>query len=306
MKLQHSQSGVALITAILIVTLATIWVTSIVWLDHLQQRRVASLLLNDQATLYAFGAESWAHDILRLDLEDGPTDHLSEEWAIPLPPLPVEGGQIEGRMEDMQGRFNINNLITPNGQPDQAALEVFTRLLESLQIDPTIAGYVIDWVDPDVEVGFPEGAEDDVYTARTPPYRTGNGPVTTISELRAINGIDAEIFALLAPHVAALPIGTTININTATPEVLNALSDQISLFDAQSMADGRIDAPFDSLEEIRDDVSPQVLRQLSVSSDFFRATVLVTLGTMRLSMYSLLERDEAGQVGTRLRSFGTD
>ncbi|MBT8135464.1 MAG: type II secretion system minor pseudopilin GspK [Gammaproteobacteria bacterium] len=306
MNLPRNQSGVALITAILIVALATIWVSSIVWLDHLQQRRVASLVLHDQATLYALGAESWAHDILQLDLENGPTDHLSEEWAIPLPPLPVDGGQIQGSLEDMQGRFNVNNLVTANGTPDEIALDIFRRLLESLQIDPAIAMYVLDWVDPDVDTSFPDGAEDDVYTSMIPPYRTGNGPMTSITELRAIKGIAPEIYAALAPHVAALPIGTTININTATAEVLAALSDRISLFDAQSMADGRIDAPFDSLEEIRDDVSPQVLQQLSVASNFFRASVLVSLGTMRLSMYSLLERDEAGMVGTRLRSYGAD
>ncbi len=306
MKHRHAQSGIALITAMFIVALATMWIASIVWIDHLQKRRVANLLLTDQAVLYAMGGESWAHDILRLDLENGPTDNLTEEWAIPLPPLPVDGGQIEGALEDLQGRFNINNLINPAGQPNPAAIEIFRRLLALLEIDPALVGHVIDWVDPDVDLSFPQGAEDDVYTARIPPYRTGNGPITSISELRAVEGIDSEIYDALSPHVAALPVGTTININTATVEVLAALSDDISLFDAQSIADGRIDAPFDSLEEIRDDVSPQVIPLLSVSTDFFRVNVLVSLGTVRLYMYSLLERDEAGRVGTRLRSFGTD
>jgi general secretion pathway protein K len=130
--------------------------------------------------------------------------------------------------------------------------------------------------------------------------------MTSISELRSVEGIDPERYELLSPHLAALPMGTPININTATVEVLAALSDNITLFDAQSMADGRIDAPFESLDEIRDDVTPQVLQQLSVSSEMFRASVLVTLGSTRLYMYSLLERDQNGRVGTRLRSFGAD
>jgi len=303
---RQKQAGVALITALLVVALAMIWVSSILWTDTLQKRRVATLLLSDQAMLYALGAESWAHDILKLDLENGPTDHLTEEWAIPLPPLPVDGGQIEGQLEDMQGRFNVNSLITASGAPDPVALEIFRRLLESLQIDISLAEYVLDWIDSDVEVSFPEGAEDDVYNSKIPAYRAANGPMTAISELRAVEGIDAEVFQLLAPHVTALPVGTTININTATVEVLAALSNDISILDAQSMFDGRIDAPFNSIDEIRRDVPPQVLRQLSVSSDLFRSSVLVTLGSTRLYMYSLLERDQAGQVGTRLRTFGID
>ncbi|NNF67583.1 MAG: type II secretion system minor pseudopilin GspK [Gammaproteobacteria bacterium] len=302
----HRQSGVALITAILVVALAMVWVSSILWTDALQKRRVAALLQSDQAMLYAMGAESWAHDILKLDLENGPTDHLTEEWAIPLPPLPVDGGQIQGQLEDMQGRFNINNLVDASGQVNSVALDIFRRMLTSLQLNPAIAEYTLDWIDPDNEVSFPDGAEDDVYSSRVPPYRPGNGPMTSISELRAVEGIDDEAYQLLSPHVAALPIGTTININTATVEVLAALSDNISLFDAESLFEGRIDAPFNSLDEIRDDVPAAVLRQLSVSSELFRASVLVTLGSTRLYMYSLLERDVSGMVGTRLRSFGTD
>lgn len=300
------QRGVALITAVLVVALATVWATSISMFDQLNQRRVANLMRYDQAFLYGLGAESLAHEILKLDLEDGPVDHLAEEWAIPLPPFTVAGGLIEGQLEDLQGRFNINNLITATGERDEASIEVFRRLLESLTIQPVLVEYIIDWIDPDTDVGFPDGAEDDAYTGLTPPYRTPNAPITTISELRAIQGMDDEVYGLLAPHIAALPIGTTININTATPLLLAALSDDISPFDAQSMAEGRVEAPFQTPDEIRNDVPAQVLPLLSVSTEFFRVTAIVTLGTTRLTMYSLLERDEAGLVGTRLRSFGID
>ncbi|NND60221.1 MAG: type II secretion system minor pseudopilin GspK [Gammaproteobacteria bacterium] len=295
-----------MITAIMVMALAAIWATSIATFGYLTQRRVTNLLRHDQAFLYALGGESWAHQILREDLEAGPVDHLAEVWASPLPPLPVDGGTVEGQLEDMQGRFNINNLVNPDGSPNEAAAGIFRRLLEQYQVEPTLTAYIVDWIDPDSEVGFPEGAEDDVYTGLTPAYRPGNGPMTSISELRAVNGVTTEIYETLQPHLAALPIGTTININTATPELLAALSDDISPFDAQSMAEGRIDAPFDSPEEIREDVSPEVLPMLSVSSEFFRTTAIVTLGTTRVTMYSLLERDEAGMIGTRLRSFGTD
>lgn len=300
------QRGVALITAILVMALAAIWATSIAMFGHLAQRRVANLLQYDQAYMYALGAESLAHEILRLDLEAGPLDHLAEEWAIPLPGFPVDGGLIEGQLEDLQGRFNINNLIGADGTPNQAAIQVFQRLLSQFQIDPVITMYIVDWIDPDTDVSFPDGAEDDLYTGLTPPYRPPNRPIINVSELRAVHGITAEIFDQLEPHIAALPVGTTININTASPELLAALSDDISLLDAQSMAEGRIDAPFDSPDEIRTDVPADVLPMLSVSTEFFLATALVTLGTTRLSMYSLLERDEAGQVGTRLRSLGTN
>ena len=80
--------------------------------------------------MYVQGAEAWAADILRQDLVDSPdSDHLGEQWAIELPPLPVDGGTIVGRLEDLQGRFNLNNLVGADGKENELARRQFERLL---------------------------------------------------------------------------------------------------------------------------------------------------------------------------------
>ena len=185
------QRGVALLIAMLAVTVGTIIAVNLMWQGTLDLRRAESALASDQGMLYMQGAEAWAADILRQDEVDSPqSDNLGEIWATELPPLPVDGGTIQGKLEDLQGRFNLNSLIDNRGRPDPIALKQFERLLSLLEIDPQLAGGVLDWLDPDTEVRFPNGGEDSTYAAATPPYRTANMPITSPSELMAVTGFD--------------------------------------------------------------------------------------------------------------------
>ena len=107
--------GVALITAMLITALATMLAANLAWDNALDVRRTMVLLHRDQAIQVALGAESWVIGILGQDLEDSQTDHLGEIWATELPGLPIEGGEVFGAVQDLQGRFNVNNLVDQNG-----------------------------------------------------------------------------------------------------------------------------------------------------------------------------------------------
>ena len=79
---------------------------------YLDQRRSMTLFSLDQGFEVAMGAEAWAADILRQDKQGGSNvDDFTEEWATPIPPIPVEGGEVSGQLEDMQGRFNLNSLV---------------------------------------------------------------------------------------------------------------------------------------------------------------------------------------------------
>ena len=297
------QRGVALITAVLIVAMATVIGTQIIWLDQLQMRRGTNRLAMDQAVQYALGGEAWAADILKTDREESEIDFPGDIWATDIAPIPVPGGQIEGSLEDLQGRFNINNLITPGGEVNPVQLEMFQRMLVALEVDPSLATRVADWLDLDAEPSFPDGAEDDVYTGQTPGYRPPNGPITSTSELLSIVGMEKASFDLLNPHVTALPVGSAVNINTATPLVLNALSDDITQLEAEGIVQARVEQPFEGIDEFSGRVDPQIA--LSDRTRYFRSTARVTLGTVQLTMYSLLERDDTGGVATRLRTFGS-
>ncbi|MDH3905759.1 MAG: type II secretion system protein GspK, partial [Gammaproteobacteria bacterium] len=126
MSTPSRQRGVALITAILITALVSSVALSLAWDNALDMRRTMTLLYRDQAVHVAMGGESWVQSILRDDLSETDTDHLGEIWASELPGLPVQSdvvqGELFGSIEDLQGRFNVNNLIDQNGEVDELAL----------------------------------------------------------------------------------------------------------------------------------------------------------------------------------------
>lgn len=298
--------GVALITALLISALATMVAANLAWDNALDVRRTMVLLNRDQAVQVALGAESWIINILHQDLEDSQTDHLGELWASDLPPLPVDNGEIFGTIEDLQGRFNVNNLIDNEGRVEQESLEQFRRLLSALGLDPRIAGITADWIDSDLDASFPDGAEDSIYTGMIPPYRTPNQPISAVSELAAIEGMDKATFTILEPHIAALPGRTAINANTATPFVLLSLDEEMTPADVEGLVAERESAGFADIEtSFASLVTPDVLNRLEESTQFFRLKVVVRIDTVRITLYSVLQRGPRGDVTPILRSLGT-
>src|SRR5262245_27957809 len=168
------QRGVALITAVLIVALATILAVNVGRAGYMDFRRSSTSFALDQAYEVGLGAEAWAADILYQDgLTSAKTDDLTEAWATPVPPIPVADGEgeFEGHLEDMQGRFNLNSLVTfQDGtyRRNDAAIKRFERLLDTLQIETKWANLIADWIDSDNDPAFPDGAEDTVYTGFAP------------------------------------------------------------------------------------------------------------------------------------------
>jgi general secretion pathway protein K len=308
MKAAESQRGVALITAIIVVAIGTMIAVNLLWRGTLDLRRTDAALAADQGLMYLQGAEAWAGDILRQDLVDSPdSDNLGEPWAIELPPLPVDGGTIVGRLEDLQGRFNLNNLISNDGREDEYARRQFERLLVMVEGDPGLAGAVIDWLDPDTELRFPTGGEDVVYSDHDPPYRTANSMITSSSELMAIAGFDRDTYRRLAPYVTVLPAGTKLNVNTASDVVLASLSDDLDLGTATSMVEERGDAAFVDIDATFEGlVEPDVLQEIDGVSDHFLLTATVTLGSNQLTMRSVLQRDRSGITRAVFRSLGVE
>lgn len=299
--------GVALITAMLIAALATIVAANLAWDNALDVRRTMVLLNRDQAMQVALGAESWIINILHQDLENSETDHLGEIWATNLPGLPLENGEVFGVVEDLQGRFNVNNLVDQNGAIDQEALEQFQRLLDALGLDRRLAGIAADWIDSDIEASFPDGAEDAIYSSMFPPYRTANQPLSSVSEFAALEGMDKQTFNILKPHIAALPGRTAINANTATPAVLQSLDENMTVADVEGLVAERESAGFGDIEaSFLSLVTPDVLNSLTDSTRFFQLKVVVQIDTVRVTLYSVLQRGPQGSVTPILRSFGSN
>jgi len=314
----HRQRGVALIMAVLIVALATMLAASVSFKGYLDQRRSANTFAMDQSLEVALGGEAWASDSLRRDKQqNSKTDDFTEEWATPIPPIPIEGGEFEGQLEDMQGRFNLNSLVTVQGGKfvlDENAQHRFERLLELLELEPKWALIIADWIDTDVQPNFPDGAEDPTYTGLTPPYRTANMPLTRASELLAIAGFGLDRYRKLEPFVTALPIGTTINLCTASPELLDALVAGRRQFTLarDNTAETRKQRCFPNKQDYESGLSAKEKEELvqgkviDQTSSYFRSTIWVTIGTTQYTLYSLLYRSgNNGLVRPILRSHGT-
>lgn len=316
-RARSTQRGVALITAVLVVALATILAVDVAFKGYLDQRRSASLFVMDQGFELALGAEALAADVLQDDAKNSKTDYAAENWGMPVN-LPIDGGELQGYLEDMQGRFNINNLLNADGTANTLAIRQFQRLLELLNMDPKWATLILDWIDADTVPSFPDGAEDTIYSAEMPPYLAANLPVTRTSELLSLVGFGLENYQKLEPYIAALPIGTALNVCTAPGAVLDSLTLNLTQFsnDPDTLAKQRQSQCFPTTQELDTafgaDAEYKKIRTgtdstlgLGETTSYFRANISVTMGTTEFTMYSLLNRSSTGKVRAVLRSFGT-
>ena len=326
---RRQQRGVALLIAILLVAFGTIIAAAMAYDNAMTARRAAATFEFDQALLVAEGGESLAAYALQQTFKENPTFiGPGQPWTTPVQPSEVTPGvTLEPSLEDLQGRFNINDLVLTDGnQPNTAAIAAFQRLLTMLNLDPKLTDYVVDWIDKNTEP-MNDGAEDSVYMEMDPPYRTPNLPITSTSELLAMPGVTRAEFDTLAPYIVALPIGVQINTCDALPLVLDALTghQQWSSLSAKefqqdrSASGGCFPTPADVVtaagnvatgqpggtpaQGIGSNPQQSISSLLTQKSNWFRLTSYVTVGTAEFSVYTLLYWDSTGMVRPELRSF---
>lgn len=298
------QRGIALLTAIILVALATVVAAAIAFDTALTARRGAGAAALDESLLLGGGTEAIAAYALAEQLkQNNRTIHFDQIWARPLGPIEVPEGSgtfLEARLFDLQGRFNLNNLVDADGVRNDVAVEVFERLLQNLDLEPVWAELMVDWIDVDTQ---PQagGAEDSSYSASTPGYRTANRAITSISELLALRDFGAERYARIAPYVAALPRGTAINLCTASGPLLDALTEQQQWTPApDALERNRAGKCFPSRSDFEAAFSdPQRRTRLQQglpydeTSTWFSLRSFVSIGTAEFALYSLLHYESA-------------
>jgi general secretion pathway protein K len=288
------QRGMAVITAVLVVALVASAASFMAWQQQLWVRQVENLNEQAQSRMVVLAALQWARSALAQDVRNNNVDHLDEGWAQALAPLPVEGGELVGGLSDQQGLFNLNSLVR-EGKASATDLAVFRKLLELLQLSPDLANAVADWIDPDVEVTYPGGAEDMDYLALDPPYRAGNRVLTTVDGLYRIKGFSAATVERLRPFVTALPQATPVNVNTAPAEVLAAAIAGLPLDQAQALVTARKGQHFKDIADFRAYLPKTVMQVnetlLSVSSRYFLVTGHARFGRAKVGYQALLERE---------------
>ena len=285
--------GAALILAMLVAALAA---TVAVALASEQQRWFADVSNRRdqvQAQSLALAGVQWARQIMNDDARSGTLDHPGEPWAYPLPPTPIANGAVEGRIEDAQGRFNLNNLAldSPIGTAERLRL---ARLLSAKGIDSNVLDAIADWVDAD-SAPRANGAEDAYYAQRATTALTANAALVRVAEFTSVRGASAKAWEALAPHVAALPAGTTLNINTANADVIAAaipdlVGDQLASFIAD-----RARKPFATMAELRERLPREVKlpegTTFGFASSYFLVSVRSRQGDAIAQARALLKRE---------------
>lgn len=312
----RQERGVALLMALVVVAIAVTAAAGFAVQQQLTIRRTGNMLASEQAYLLARAGERWATTVLLEDLEDNSAvDSLDEDWAQMLPPTPVDEAVLWGQISDLQGLLNINDLVNPDGSINPVMQDRFERLVLNAEFEdrppvtPTVVNAIIDWIDSDVQSRLPDGAEDGYYTGLEQPYRPPNQPMADRSELRLVRGIDAQLYAYLAPNVAALPQGTPLNVNTAPRAVLMALFEDVAEADADALIDRRDEEAFDSVNAFLDDPALRGREVsdagLGVTSNYFLVQAYVSLGPARVGLNSRLERASGQNIATLSRQRGT-
>jgi len=311
MKAPANQRGVALLAAILLVALGTILAAGIAFQSAMAARRGAASLSFDESVLVAQGAEALAAYALNQDTNN--TDSQADPWAQPLGPVEITPGvMLAASIEDLQGRFNLNSLIandgTPTGTVDPDAVLAFQRLLEMVGLEAKWADEIADWIDRD-DTPQPDGLEDSGTTSQDPPYRVANTFITSTSELLALPGFGRERFLKLAPYVVALPVDAAINVCSASPALLDAMTGPSAeeYTRKTTLVEDRQKGCSPTLQDYTgvvntgpDQGKPELVRRLSrfsMQSKYFRLTTFVTIGGSEFTLYSLLKREAAGPSG---------
>jgi len=266
------QRGVAIVLAMGVVALAALAATAMMVSQSTWSRQVELTAGHAQAQLLIQAGLDWARAVLSDDRRASNVDHLSEPWALRLPPIPVENGSLAGHIEDQQGKFNLNNLLK-GGKVNLAQLAYFRRLLSILDLPPALADALADWIDADSRL------------------------LTDVAELALVRGFDDNVRARLRPFVTALPRFTAVNANTASPEVLAAVVEGLGLDGARALVAQRERVYFRNWSDFFSQLPPGLIvptENISVSSDYFIATTRVTIGGAQARGSALLARENDG------------
>lgn len=293
----HHQRGVAVITALLLTTLAVTIVASLFWQQQVQVRSIENQRLQLQKQWILRGALDWTRLILREDGRIPPSiDHLGEPWAVPLAETrldqyvekeragEVPDAALSGGIVDAQARFNLRNLC-PGGTISETDVAVFAKLLTNLQLDPALAR---------ATAVLMASAQQKPEQGTLRPDSSLPQPMNIehADDLLAVPGFTPEILSKLKDFVVVLPVTTNINVNTAPVEILSAKIATLSLADAARLIAGRQSAWFRNSGELKARLPPSVEPPdgIGFSSEYFLVNGNVRLNRAGLEMQALINR----------------
>ena len=314
----NKQTGVALITVMLIVALCAVIATQMTARMQMQMQRSANVTFNQQAYWYAMGAEAFTKRVLITAFKkDEDVTHLGQVWAQGETTFPVDFGEISGEITDLQSCLNLNALRapltnaggggTPSNNTKVPAREAFETLLFNLEIDgigpfevESMANSLTDWLDENGRIGGSGGAEDDDYASREFPYLAANNYLASINELRVVSNFTPAIINAIKPYICIIPDSHQhkININTIDaeqPELLQALLDS-TLDEAEQILSARPNEGFETRQDFYNlkevvnlNISESKKDQFVVDSEYFTLKASASFNNSFFAMNSVMK-----------------
>lgn len=320
------REGMALLTVLLLVAVMSVIAVAVLDDVRFSVRRAANAETGSQARWYAAGAELLARrQVTRLLQADPVRTPLDPQWNGRILSFPIEAGTLSAVVRDGQACFNLNSVVDGVGEdlianPDQAARLV--ALGQAVGVPESrmrpVAAALVDWLDADAATG-PLGAEDGAYAGLAVPYRTGGVMLAEVSELRAVRGVDADLYRRLRPLVCALPTTrpSVLNVNTLTVDqapLLEMLGEgRISPAMARAAIlarprDGWTDATAFWRQSALSGVTPSsaAVEQVGVLTRFFNLRVDVDYGGIHAVRTALLYARPSGEVVTVIQRWTLD
>ena len=346
--LPHFQQGIALLTALLVMAIAVMVAAAVISTQHYDVKIQTNIQQLERAYQYTSGIEQMAGLWLQRDLKLNETDSLLDTRATELPEMPIQDGEtvigsFSGKIDDLQGLFNLNTLLDDKGNQTDLGQTLFDKLVTTQTLPAHFRLSVTDWMDKNSETQHANSAEADFYLTSTPAYFAANQPFADPSELFLVR-LDS-----LAPEetrkkldellkvTTAVPntTFTKININTAPEALLQALvpkdvemivaTRQSQPYDQESLnkligQSAELNKPLESvlinpayLAAKNQNPPPTPLPDehlklpwstvFGVTSNYFRLRGLIKIGSVRLNTVTLLERTDAGEIRILMRRF---
>ncbi|PYD93343.1 general secretion pathway protein GspK [Pseudomonas syringae pv. pisi] len=309
--LPRRQRGVAVVTALLLTTLAISIVASLFWQQQVQVRSMENQRLQLQTKWIQRGALDWASVILRQPF--GGRISLEQVWATPLAETRLDqyierervqgenfNASLSGQVYDATARYNLNNLAT-GGKREPIETEVLGRLLTNLRQEPRLARPIADFVAAGQALTVDQDAAGNNNTAQTP--RKGNPmPLMRVDDLLAVQGVKPETVEALRPFVIVLPAqGTTVNVNTAPAEVLAAVLAGCSTSQANALVEQRKRVPWNDVQQFLSEVQcrDEAVEQpkISITSNYFLVQSRIRLDRAALDAESLVQKGSLANLG---------
>ncbi|OTG78876.1 general secretion pathway protein GspK [Acinetobacter terrae] len=307
------QKGIALITILIMVALATILAATIAKRQANTAENTAYLMRQNQSLLYAKSAEAFFSELLVDDAENaGDIDHLQENWAKSMPAFPVEDGFVSGTLQDESGKFNLNSLVNADGTANPQAKAWFEKLLQRVGLPEKLSEAVIDWQDADDETIGAMGAEASYYQGLPQGYLAPNSKFHSVEELKLVRGFEGQKYLQIANYVSAAPTSDSkVNVNTASAMLLASLDPKLDVNTVQQVLQQR-QANLEYFSNINDlwviepftqvntDVRNEVNDLLGVQSSYFKAKIEVLLSERKRQFSSdLVRKDKTVYVAYR-------